>query len=145
AAGQEINHLTVVGSTKGEHEPPAAQPRDSDRLAVQGRFAKERVVATALEGDRDPIGLDPYSPPCPKKTPIELLGRRLLEAAQSRPQPAIATVSDHRQRRIEVDVQPHLAGQAIEVEEVHADAQPILDPVATGIADDQLAGRLLEV
>src|SRR5258707_2739934 len=35
--------------------------------------------------------------------------------------------------------------RSVEVEEVHADAQAVLDPVAAGIADDQLARGLLDV
>ena len=71
---------------------------------------------------------------------VQLLRGGLLEALQSLAQPAVAAVGDHCQGRVEVDVQSHLAGQAVEVEEVHADAQAVLDPVAAGVADDQFRG-----
>src|SRR3954470_23464718 len=102
-------------------------------------------MAPAVEHDRHPVILDGNRPGGLYVTAIELLRGGLLEALQPRRQPAVAAVGDHRQGGIEVDVQPHLAGQAIEVEEVHADPKAVLDPVAARVADDQLARRLLEV
>src|SRR5512135_1656240 len=102
-------------------------------------------MAPAVEGDAEAVVLDRHGPGGRDEPPVQLLRIGLREAAQSRRQPAIAAVGDHRQRGVEVDVQPNLAGQAVEVEEVHADPQAILDPVAARVADDQLARRLLEV
>ena len=102
-------------------------------------------MAAAFEGDSDPFFLDQYRPSGLDEAAVELLGCGLSVSPQPRRQPAVTTVGNHSQRRIQVDVEPYLAGQAIEMEEVHADAQAILDAVATRVADDQLTRCLIEV
>src|SRR3954447_10167035 len=132
-------------SAVGELDLPLAEPWDGERVAVDLGFAQDRVMAPAVEGHRQAVVLDRHGPGGLDEPAVEALRIALLEAFQPRRQPAVATVGDHRQRGVEVDVQAHLAGQAVEVEEVHADAQATLDPVAAGVADDQLARGLLEV
>src|SRR5512135_50607 len=100
--------LQLSGSAEGEPETLLPKPGDANRLAVQGRFPKDRVVAAPLEGDRDPVTLDLDCPSGLDEAAVQLLGRRLLEATQPRRQPAVAAVGDHRQRRVEIDVEPHL-------------------------------------
>jgi hypothetical protein len=69
----------------------------------------------------------------------------LVVAPQPLAQPAVAAVGQDRENRVQVHIQPHFARQAVEVEEVHADPQPILHPVAPGVADDHVPRRLLRV
>src|SRR3954470_955321 len=46
---------------------------------------------------------------------------------------------------VQIDIQSHLARQAIEMKEVDARTQAILHAVAAGIPNDQRSGRLVEV
>src|SRR5512135_2864801 len=104
--------VRLSGLAEGEREAPLPEPRDGNGLAVQGRVPKDGIVAATLEADRDLVLVDLDSPSRLDGAAVQLLRGRLLEAAQPRGQPAIAAIGDHRQRRVEIDIQPHLAGLA---------------------------------
>ena len=59
-----------------------------------------------------------------------------------RGQAAVQQVGQHRQRQVEVHIQPDVAAQAIEVEERDLFTEAILDVIPLGISLDDLAGRL---
>ena len=76
---------------------------------------------------------------------VEVFRLGLVEAAQFAGEPAVATVGDHCEGDIDIDVEPYLTGQAIEMEEVDADAETVLHSVAAGITEDEVAGSNLGV
>jgi hypothetical protein len=84
-------------------------------------------------------------PTSPRKDPIALRQSQIAQTTILRVTDRVAPLRQHCHRRIDIDVQPHLAAQTVEVEEVHAVAQPTLHPVAARLADDQVACRLLQV
>ncbi len=92
-------------------------------------------MATPVEVNGDAVGLGSslYAGGLDESA-VELLRVGLLEPIEARCQPSVATVGSHRQGGVEIDVQSHLAGQAVQVEEVHADAQATLNPIAAGVA-----------
>src|SRR6266852_2945797 len=102
-------------------------------------------MGAAVEVDDDTVGgyLDPAGGF--HELAIELLGLGLGKAVQLVGQPAVAAVGDHREGNVEIDVESDFTGQAIEVKEVHADAQAVLDAVAAGVAQHQVAWGDLEV
>src|SRR5262249_22109892 len=121
------------------------EPWDGERVAVQRRLSHDRVVTPAVEGDGQAVRLDDHRSGRLHEPPVQLLRVGLLEALQTARQPAVTAIGKYRQRGVEVHVQPHLAGQAVEVEEVHAHPEAAFDPIATGVADDQITRCLLEV
>ena len=124
----------------------AVQPRDGRAVVVESGFAEDRIVAAAVEGDEEPTAGSDFDLAAGfDELAVELLRLGLLEALELTSQPAVATVGDHRQSHVEVDVQADLAGEAIEVEEVDVRSQAVLDAVASGIMGDELAGAHLEV
>lgn len=72
---------------------------------------------------------------------VEIFGLGLGEAFELAGQPPVAAMGNDGEDDIEVDIETHLAGQAIQVEEVDADAQTILDAVAACVARHQVAWR----
>ena len=58
---------------------------------------------------------------------------------------AVAAVGQNSQRHIQIDVEAHLAGQTIEVEEVDADAERVFHAIASGIAGNQRSCALFDV
>ena len=76
---------------------------------------------------------------------VEVFRLGLVEAVQSAGQPAIAAIGDHREGDIDIDIEPHLAGQAIEMEEVDADAETVFHGVAASISEDEIASGNLGV
>src|SRR5450759_5817683 len=135
----------VSWSVVGEFDRPLTEPADGRRVVSESGLAEDRVMAATVEGNDEAVGLDRHGAGGLDEPPEELFRVGFLEALQSRRQPAVAAVGDHGQGGVEVDIETHLAGEAVEVEEVHADAQAALDPVAAGVADDRLAWGLLEV
>ena len=55
---------------------------------------------------------------------------------------AVQQVRQHRQGQVEVHVQPHVAAQAIEVEERDLFTKVVLDVISAGVGLDDFAGRL---
>jgi len=119
------------------------KPRDGSLLAAESGLAEDRIVAALVEMHHDAVRLDFDSARRLHEAPVHLLRRSFLIAPQPAGQPALAAVGDDGQRRVQVDVQPHLAGEAIEVEEIDADSQAVFHAIASGVADDQSARRLL--
>jgi hypothetical protein len=51
----------------------------------------------------------------------------------------------HRQGHVHIHVQPPFAGQTVEVKEIDADAEAVLDAMASGVAGDEVPGTDVEV
>ena len=86
-----------------------------------------------------PVGLNfELSPSC-HELAIELFGLRFVKAMQLRGQPPVAPMGKHRQGHIYIDVEPHLTGQTVEVKKIDADAEAVLDAIASGVANDSVA------
>ena len=66
--------------------------------------------------------------------PMQLLG-----------QPAVATVGQNGQHGIQINIEPHLTSETIEVKEVDADTECVLNTVASGVAPDQRPRTLFGV
>jgi hypothetical protein len=60
---------------------------------------------------------------------LGLLRGGLVEPAKVVCQPAVAPVGQHCQGHVQVNIQPHLTGQAVEVKEVDAGAQASSTPL----------------
>src|SRR4051795_5895732 len=121
------------------------QPWDRKALPLQSGLAKDRVMTTAVEMDHDPFGLDFHLAGSLDELAKDLLGGRTAEPLQAVCQPAVAPVGQDRHRHVDIDIQPHLARQTIQMKEVDARPQAILHAVAPGIPDDQRSGRLDQV
>ena len=129
----------------GEAEGLATGPGDRSGFGVEPGLPQDRVVRPFLEVDVDLIFGDANRPAGLDDLPAQPLGLRLGEAIQFARQPAIAPVGQDRQGRIQIDVERDFAGQAVEMEEVDAAPQRILDPVAARVARDDLPSGLVEV
>ena len=89
-------------------------------LVISGRLAQDRVVAAPVQLHHDPpVPAPPPTRAVSTNRRYRCFGARLLAPLQPAAQPAVAAVGQHRQRRVQVHVQPHLARQAVQVEEVH--------------------------
>src|SRR4051812_10489550 len=105
------------------------EPGDGRRSVTESGLAEDRVMAATVEDDDEAVVFDRQGAGGLDEPPEELFQVGFLEAFQSRRQPAVTSVGDHGQGGVEVDIEPHLAGEATELEEVHADTQPALDPI----------------
>src|SRR5215475_3637393 len=79
------------------------------------------------------------------KLAVELLGFRFVEPMQPGSQPPIAAIRQDGQRDIDVHIEAHFTGQAIEVKEINTDTQAVLYAVASSIADEQVPCTDIEV
>ena len=70
-----------------------------------------------LESNQEPITLDLYDASSPHEALVGLLRFDLLITRQPSRQPAVATVCNHRQRHIKVNIEADFAGQAVEVDQ----------------------------
>src|SRR6266850_8566501 len=93
----------------------------------------------------DTVGVDLNSAGGFHELAVEFLGLGLVKAVQLVGQPAVAAVGDDREGNVEIYIESDFTGQAIEVEEVDADAQAVFDAVAAGVAQHQITGSDLEV
>src|SRR4029077_9041043 len=96
-----------IFSSECELYRPVPQPRDGQRFLVESRLAQDRIVTSPVEADEDGVGPDLHDASGLYKTPVESFGTHVSVAAQLRSQPAITTISDHGQGRIQVDIQAH--------------------------------------
>ena len=102
-------------------------------------------MSAAVEMDDDALPSDLHAAGGFHELAVEVLGLGLAEAVQVVRQPAVAAVGDHGQGNVQIDVETDFAGQAVQVEEVHAAAQAVLDAVAAGVTQHQVAGADLRV
>src|SRR5215831_18802685 len=79
------------------------------------------------------------------KLAVELFGFRFVEPMQPGGQPPIAAIRQDGQRDIDVHIEPHFTGQAIEVKEIDTDPQAVLYTIAASIADEQVSGTDVKV
>jgi hypothetical protein len=116
------------------------KPGDGGTGRSEVGFAKDGVVAAAIEVDGDLFrghfdvagSFDELS--------VEVFGLGLGEAFELAGEPTVAAMGNDGEDDVEVDVETHLARQAIQVEEVDADAQAVLNAVAARIARHKVAG-----
>jgi hypothetical protein len=88
-----------------------------------------------LRRDRDAArGID--------ELPEHLARAGLSEPFQTLGQTAIQQIRYNRQGEIEVHVQPHIAAQAIQMEERDLFSQPVLDVIPAGVGLDDLPSGL---
>src|SRR5262245_60003714 len=76
---------------------------------------------------------------------IQLFGRSGVKATQLLGQPAIATIGQYSHGGVEIDVESYFPRQTIDVKEIHANPQPVLDAMASSVAYDQRPRTLLGV
>jgi len=93
----------------------------------------------------NPVGLHFELSPSFHKLAIELFGFRFVKAMQLRGQPPVAPMGKHRQGHVHIDVEPHLTGQTVEVKEIDADAEAILDAIASSVAGYEVPCTGIEV
>ena len=79
------------------------------------------------------------------KLAVELFGFCFVEPMQPGGQPPIAAIRQDGQRDIDVHIEAHFTGQAIEVKEIDTDTQAVLYTVAASIADEQVPCTGVEV
>ena len=93
-----------------------------------------------IEPNQEAILFDLDDSSGPREPLVGLLRFDLLITRQPSRQPAIATMCNHRQRHIKVHIEADFAGQAVEVEEIHADSQGVFDSVPLDVPRDHFAG-----
>ena len=76
---------------------------------------------------------------------IELFGLRFVKTLPLRGQPAVAPMRQHCQGHVYIHVEPHLTGQTVEVKDIDAAAEAILDAMPAGIAENEGSGTGIEV
>jgi hypothetical protein len=130
-----------------------AGPRNADpavewawwAFPIERGFADHGDVRGFVEPNHDPLVLD-FDIAAGFHHPLDrLLRHGLPTAEQPRRQPAIATVGNHRQRRVEIHVEADFAGQAVEMEEIHTDPRGVFHAIWSHRARDQFAGLGLEM
>src|SRR5262245_4722943 len=122
-----------------KRESTVVEPGNGGTSRSEVGFTKDWVVAAAVEVDGDLFrghfdvagSFDELS--------VEVFGLGLGEAFELVGQPPVAAMGNDGEDDIKVDVETHLARQAIQVEEVDADAQAVLDAVAARVARHQIA------
>lgn len=92
-----------------------------------------------------PVGLDFELSRRFHELALELFGLRFVKAMQLRGQPPVAPMGKHCQGHVHIHVEPHLTGQTGEVKEIDADAEAILNTIASGVAGDEVPGTGVEV
>ncbi len=115
-----------------EHHAHSSQPWDRRTVPIERGFFEDRVVRAFVEPHLEPITLDLYDASGPHEPLVGLLWFDLLVTRQPSRQPAVAAMCNHRQRHIKVHIEADFAGQAVEVEEIHANSQSVFDSVPLG-------------
>src|SRR3989304_6834233 len=116
-----------------EFNAVAFEPGDRARRFVESRFAENGVVAAAVEQDsQDAMRHDLDLAAGLDELAGQLLGLGLLEAFEPASEPPVATVGDHSQGDVQVDVQANLTRQVIHVKEIHVRSKSVFDAVAAG-------------
>src|SRR6266700_4462472 len=128
---------------KGDWE--IVQPGNRGTRLIKSSFAQDRIVSPFVKMHHNPVGLHFELSPSFHKLAIELFGFRFVKAMQLRGQPPVAPMGKHRQGHVHIDVEPHLTGQTVEVKEIDADAEAILDAIAAGVAGNEVPGTGVEV
>ena len=114
-------------------------------MLFRSRLPQDRIVRSFLEVDVDVLFGDANRSAGLDDLPAQALGLRLGEAVEFARQPAIAPVGQDRQGRVQIGVQRDFAGQAVEMEEVDAAPQRILDPIPAGVTRHDLSSGLVAV
>src|SRR4029453_17995728 len=125
----------------GEIVPPGNR---GTRL-LKGSFAQDRIVSPFVKMHHNPVGLHFELSPSFHELAIELFGLRFVKAMQLRGQPPVAPMRKNCQGHVHIHVEPHLTGETVEVKEIDADAEAILNTIASGVAGDEVSGTGVEV
>ena len=112
---------------------------------VESGFPQDRVVAALVEVHDDSFRLDFDHTPCFHEFAIQLFGRSGVKTSQLLGQPAIATIGQYGHGGVEIDVESYFTRQTIDMKEIYANPQPVLDAIASGVAYDQCPRTLLGV
>src|SRR5712692_4102247 len=121
------------------------QPRNDLARLVESGFPQDRIVAALVEVHDDPFRLDVDHPRCFHALAIQLLGRSGVKASQWLGEPAVATVGQDSHGGVKIHIASPLTRQTIEVKEMHADPQTVLDTIAARVAHNQRPRTLLRV
>src|SRR5215470_1057124 len=142
---QPETHSQWTGSGVLEDHWEIAQPRNREAPFVEGGFTQDRIVRPLVEAYHEAIGVYVKLTTSFDKLAVELFGFRFVEPMQPGGQPPIAAIRQDGQRDIDVHIEAHFTGQAIEVKEIDTDPQAVLYAVASSIADEQVPGTGVEV
>ena len=121
------------------------QPGNRGTRLIKGSFAQDRIVSPFVKMHHNPVGLHCELSPSFHKLALELFGLRFVKARQLRGQPPVASMRKHCQGHVHIHVEPPLTGQTVEVKEIDANAEAILNTIAPGVAGDEIAGTGVEV
>jgi hypothetical protein len=88
---------------------------------VKNSFPKDGVVAAFVKAHYDPFLLNLDYATSFHEFAKQLFRRGGFKSMQLLGQPAVATVERHAQHGIQINIEPHLTGETIEVKEVDAD------------------------
>ncbi len=110
------------------------EPGDARAVLLEGGFAKNRFVTAVIEGRyKAAVRRDFDRSAVLHELAVQQLRLCFFESLQLLCQPAVGAVGEHRQRHIQIDVQPDFTRQTIHVKEVDVCSQAVFDAVATGV------------
>src|SRR3954454_11628803 len=109
-----------------------AQPRHGLAALGQARLLHQRIVGSLAQPDHDLLRRDADTARGIRKLPEQRVRAGLREPAQTLRQTSIQQVRHHRQREVEIHVEPDVTAQAVQMKERDLFAQPILDVIQGG-------------
>jgi hypothetical protein len=112
---------------------------------VESGFSQDRVETAFVKAHDNPIPLNFDCAARLHEFAKELFRRGRFKAAQLLGQPALTTVGQNGQRRIQINVETHFAGQTIEMKEVDAAAESVFNTIASGVTDNQRPRTFFDV
>src|SRR5712691_1134862 len=145
---KSLNILGLLEKLTGTGRPPG----DSATKELPGSAGRERLPAgsgcgSACRSARRsvPAGWDVDHTRCFHEFARQLFGRSGVKASQLLGEPAVATVGQDSHGGVKIHIESNLTRQTIEVKEIHADPQPVLDAIAASVAHNQRPRTLLRV
>ena len=112
-------------------------PRHGLARLVESGLPQARVVAALVDVHADPFRLAVAHTRWCHALARQLLGRSGVKAAQLLGAPAIAPIGPYRPGGVKIPRESHLTRHPIEVKDMHAAPQPVLDAIAAGVAHHQ--------
>src|SRR4029450_5927296 len=109
-------------------------PRHGLARLVESGLPQARVVAALVDVHADPFRLAVAHTRLCHALARPLLGRSGVKAAQLLGAPAIAPIGPYRPGGVKIPRESHLTRHPIEVKDMHAAPQPVLDAIAAGVA-----------
>lgn len=118
----------LLGLRVYEFQPVNAEPGDFGLVFVEICLTQNRVVRPAIKVHNNAMtGFNFDSTRRRHKLSLHALRFALIEAVELAGKPAIATIRQHCQHRIQIHVQPNFARQTVLMKEVYAASQSVLD------------------